>query len=36
MAIAGEMDDGGLAKDIPVLGLTIGITLRVRLAGCCW
>lgn len=30
--IAGEMDRGGLATLIPVLGLTMGIALRVRSA----
>lgn len=34
--MAGEMDVGGLDKVIPVLGLTIGMTLRVRAADGCW
>jgi hypothetical protein len=33
---AGEIDVGGLVKVMPVLGLTIGITLRVRTADGCW
>lgn len=32
----GEMDVGGLVSVTPVLGLTIGITLRVRDAVGCW
>ena len=34
--MAGEMDRGGLATLIPVLGLTIGIALRVRNADGWW
>lgn len=30
--MAGEMEDGGLETLIPVLGLTIGMALRVRKA----
>ena len=33
---AGEIEVGGLVKVMPVLGLTIGITLRVRTAEGCW
>jgi hypothetical protein len=32
--IAGEIDEGGLVMVIPVEGLMIGMTLRVRFAGC--
>lgn len=32
----GDMEVGGLVKVIPVLGLTIGMTLRVRDAEGCW
>lgn len=34
--IPGEMDVGGLVKVMPVLGLTMGMTLRVRDADGCW
>lgn len=30
--MAGEMEDGGLGTRMPVLGLTIGMALRVRRA----
>lgn len=32
----GEIDVGGLVRVIPVLGLTMGMTLRVRAADGCW